>query len=234
MVRTASYSDAAERSRSYPIFADIDPADAVDSALFAGTVVGVSTLSERIAWIFANRTSPDGRRWTQRGLSAAAGLSPAHVGMMARGDAKAVKGETLAAVARTTGVSLAWLTTGDGSPDHDDDTRGPSTSDDGTPVMQNAVGWEDVVRFDRIAHPDITDDEVLAAAHSARFMLHRPAVAGDLWEIVQTVRKMHDASWLAQKIRERDARLEKVLAGIPEQQAWEQAQLAKKAARGQR
>lgn len=203
----------------------------MDSLLSSDRIPDVSTLSERVEWILENRARPDGRPWSQRGLSAASGLSPAHVGMMLRGDAKAVKGETLTGLARAASVSLRWLVTGEGSPDHDDDARAPSTTDDATPIMANVPGWEDTVKVDRAEHPDITDVEVSNGERIAAYMLHRPAVRGDLWEIVQQMRRVNDPTWLAQKLRESDARVQKLIEGLPEQIAWEQEQLAKKRGR---
>lgn len=200
----------------------------MDSPLSGDRISEVSTLSERVEWILENRKQPDGRRWSQRGLSAASGLSPAHVGMMLRGDAKAVKAETLAGLARAAGVSLGWLLTGEGSPDHDDDTRGPSYSDDATPVLENVENWPEVVKADCLAHPDITPAEITTGSQVARYMLHRPALPGDLWDVVQQMRKMNDPAKLARMVRESEARLRELEARLPEQIRWEQEQLAKK------
>jgi transcriptional regulator with XRE-family HTH domain len=194
----------------------------------------VKTLAERVDWILKNRRRPDGRKWSARGLSDAAGLSPAHVGMMQRGEAKAVKGDTLRGVAEAAGVSLAWLVTGDGSPDSDDTARTPSTTDDPEPIMANVPGWAEVERADSEEHPDITDTERKNAREVAKYMLHRPAVMGDLWELVRQMRRVNDPVWLAQKLQESNARVQALLAKAPEQLAWEREQIAKKQAKERR
>lgn len=194
----------------------------------------MKTLAERVDWILKNRRRPDGRKWSARGLSDAAGLSPAHVGMMQRGEAKAVKGDTLRGVAEAAGVSLAWLVTGDGSPDSDDTARTPSTTDDPEPIMANVPGWAEVERADSEEHPDITDTERKNAREVAKYMLHRPAVMGDLWELVRQMRRVNDPVWLAQKLQESNARVQALLAKAPEQLAWEREQIAKKQAKERR
>ena len=231
MIRTESYSFGAERSRSYPLDGEGCPPAALDSPLFAGSIDRVKTLAERVDWILKNRRRPDGRKWSARGLSDAAGLSPAHVGMMQRGDAKAVKGDTLRGVAEAAGVSLAWLVTGEGSPDSDDAGHVPSITDDPEPVMRNVPGWANVVAIDTAEH-DITPAEVDHGEKIAAYMLHRPAVPGDLWEIVQQIRRVNDPTWLATKLQESHQRVKALLARAPEQLAWEREQIAKKAAKG--
>ena len=59
----------------------------------------------------------DARRWSERELSARAGLAPVHVGkILDRGGSRA-GGETLAKIAKAAGVSLEWLVTGEGPRD---------------------------------------------------------------------------------------------------------------------
>lgn len=195
----------------------------------------MKTLAERVLWILEHRRRPDGDRWTQRGLGEAAGLpSSAHVGMMARGTLKNVRVDTLAPVAKTAGVSLRWLATGEGSPDDDDDARGPSRTEDPTPILGNAEGWDDVVSVDCAEHPDITPAEVETATSVARYAIQRPAVSGDLWDVVKMIRSMNDPREIARRMQAQEQRLQKLIAGLPEQAKWEQEQLAKKAQRNKR
>ena len=171
----------------------------------------------------------DLRGWSAAELNRRAGLaSPTHITTILRRGGARAGGDTLRKVAHGAGISERWLLTGEGSPDHDDDARAPSTTDDATPIMANVPGWEDAVKVDRAEHEDITDVEVSNGERIAAYMLHRPAVRGDLWEIVQQMRRVNDPTWLAQKIRESDARVQKLIEGLPEQYRWEQEQLAKK------
>lgn len=80
---------------------------------------GMKTLSERIDWILQNRLAPDGQPWQAKALSRAADLSETVVGMIHRGDQTNSKIDTIEAIARTAGVSAAWLAFGLGSPDGD-------------------------------------------------------------------------------------------------------------------
>lgn len=123
----------------------------VDNHLSADILVRVSTLAERVGWIIDNRRRADGSTWTDRGLSDAAGLSPAHIGMIRRGDAKKVTAETIEAIARVGGVSAGWLAFGLGTPDSDDVQ---SVSDSHRPQLQNLPGWAEAERLARQEHAD--------------------------------------------------------------------------------
>lgn len=84
---------------------------AVDKILSACTLRTVETLASRVSWLLQQTGM------SARALSLKAGLSPNHVGMLARGAvATRPSHETLSAVARAAGVSLAWLADGEGEP----------------------------------------------------------------------------------------------------------------------
>lgn len=127
----------------------------------------MDTLSARIRWILDNRTNPaTGEPWREaQALAEAAGLkSPAHVGMMLRGDVRNPRPDTLVPVARAAGVSFEWLQRGVGSPD--DATPDPRPADE-LPRFRELRGWA----------------EMLAAAKALR--PHTPAW---VWEKVATMR----------------------------------------------
>lgn len=99
--------------------------------------------------------------WSQRELSRRAGLAESHVNLIIRAATKnpasagAVELDTLKKIASAAGVSLAWLTSGTGAPDADDDSRGPSTVESEVPHFGNAVGWADARREAERTHPDV-------------------------------------------------------------------------------
>jgi transcriptional regulator with XRE-family HTH domain len=172
----------------------------------------------------------------QRELARRAGLSDErHLGVIMsrlRRNPKAdIERETLNALARGAGVSLRWLANGEGSPDHDDSARAPSTTEDPEPILANVPGWADVEAQDSAEHPDITDTERAHARKIASYVVHRPAVPGDLWELVRTIRRVNDPTYLTDKLRESHQRVQALLARAPEQRAWEQAEIAKKDAK---
>jgi len=171
---------------------------------------------------------------SQRERSRRAGLTDVHVGQLMRrlkaSPNASFETKTLQAIAGAAGVSAAWLLTGDGSPDSDDATRAPSTTDDPEPILRNVPGWATVVAIDTAEHA-ITPEEIDHGEKIAAFMLHRPAVPGDLWEIVQQIRRVNDPTWLAQKLQESHARVQALLAKAPEQLAWEREQIARKQAK---
>lgn len=212
---------------------------AVDSASRPGYARAVQTsLEKRIELVLAKTG------WSQRELSRRAGLGETHVGLILRAAKKnpthSVELKTLQGIAAAAGVSLAWLSSGEGGPELDGDSPGPddsgrtpTTTDDPEPIMRNVPGWANVVAIDTAEH-DITPEEVEHGEKIAAYMLHRPAVPGDLWEIVQQVRRVNDPVWLATKLQESHQRVQALLAKAPEQLAWEREQIAKKQAKGNR
>lgn len=189
----------------------------------------VDTIADRLRWILANRRAPDGEQWNAKSLSIAAGLSSNHVGQFIRSTVKGGNNATLMKIARAANVNPLWLTSGAGGPD---DEHAPTASEDPTPVMANLVGWREVAKVDRFEHPDITDEEERAAERAAAFLLHRPPVEGDLWELVQQLRRMNDPSVLAQKLAAHQARVRALIAQLPEQVRREQEALSAKARKG--
>lgn len=63
-------------------------------------------------------------RRTPNALSKLAGLSPAHIGMVLRGDIKAISKDTAKALARVTGCSVGWLLAGEGDAPREEDVVG--------------------------------------------------------------------------------------------------------------
>lgn len=191
---------------------------------------GVSSVGDRIEQLLKSKDI------SARELARRSGLGETQVSVLVTRFRKNphthVTIETLRAIAQGANVSLAWLTTGEGSPDSDDTARTPSTTEDPEPIMANVPGWAEVERADSEEHPDITDSERKNAREVAKYMLHRPAVTGDLWELVRQMRRVNDPVWLAQKLQESNARVQALLAKAPAQLAWEREQIAKKAARG--
>lgn len=99
---------------------------AVDSASRPGYARVVQTsLEKRIELVLAKTG------WSQRELSRRAGLGETHVGLILRAAKKnpthSVELKTLQGIAAAAGVSLAWLSSGQGSPELDGDTPSPSS-----------------------------------------------------------------------------------------------------------
>lgn len=78
----------------------------------------VSTMAERVTWVLQNTTNPKtGKKWSQRSLSLAAGLSQSHVGQILRGRlGENQRGNTAKKIAAAAGINHVWLMTGDGEP----------------------------------------------------------------------------------------------------------------------
>lgn len=74
-------------------------------------------LDARLQWILDNLKQPSGDAWNQKALARAMNLpSPAHVGMIARGEIEDPRGSFLAALVKATGVNPRWLLLGEGEP----------------------------------------------------------------------------------------------------------------------
>lgn len=108
-----------------------------------------STVAQRIQKIL-DRTG-----WSQRELSRRSGLSPGAIGWILAHPDRPSELDTLKGIASAAKVSLAWLTSGTGAPDADDDSRGPSTVESEVPHFGNAVGWADARREAERTHPDV-------------------------------------------------------------------------------
>lgn len=74
------------------------------------------TLAERIKWILDNCRTVEGKPWTAKDLSLAAGLTQSHVGQIKRGTVAGGNSDTIKAIARAAAVSAGWLLTGEGQP----------------------------------------------------------------------------------------------------------------------
>lgn len=130
---------------------------ATETTLYPGGILREMEIAQRFQWIFDNRPRDDGKAWTAKSLSREAGLSEAHVGMVMRGQIKSPSVETLRPLAEKAGVSLAWLATGQGTPESDDSARGPSTTESERPELQGIPGWADAVALAKHEHPHIPE-----------------------------------------------------------------------------
>ncbi len=130
----------------------------LDNVLSPTTLGLVDTLAKRVQWILDHRRDPHGDRWEAKALGGAAKLkSPAHVGMIARGEISNPRSDTLRKIAEAAGVRFAWLANGDGAPDLD------APVDDAPPARAAHVG---------LGHPAATtpllkalNDSYLSLAH---------------------------------------------------------------------
>lgn len=177
----------------------------MNSLLFGDSLPLVSTLGERVEWVLEHRRTPSGDRWTARGLSEAAGLSPAYVGLLKRGAVKAPRIDGLRAIAEAARVSAGWLATGEGNPDSDDDTRAPSNSDSAVPHMGNAIGWDDAERAARtqVDYPEA----VWEAARKVAPLAVRGIVSEqDVIDIARMVARLSDPARMQAQLAEAYAR----------------------------
>lgn len=106
----------------------------------------MSTLPERLQWIFDNVKRPDGRLWKAKPLSIAAGLGPMHLGAIVRGEIKNPGEETLRPVAEAAKVSVGWLMSGEGDPfpssrSHDVGELAPSVDWSAPPTFDALPNW---------------------------------------------------------------------------------------------
>lgn len=179
-----------------------------------------SPLGQRIQWIL-KKTG-----WSQRELSRRAGLGETHVGLILRAASRnpehSVELRTLQGIAAAAEVSLAWLSSGEGSPDHDDDARGPSTTDDSTPIMKNVPGFAEVEAIDRAANPAIEAIYWERGRMSAPFLIFGPAQPGDALKLARMAKALGSPERLNQMIADREARIKVLEARLEEQHRREQ------------
>lgn len=101
-------------------------------------------IDARLQWILDNLKQPSGDAWNQKALARAMGLpSPAHVGMIVRGEIEDPRGSFLAALVRATGVNGHWLLTGQGEPLHTEPTAPPTDLSD-KPLWKNLPNWREL------------------------------------------------------------------------------------------
>ena len=158
--------------------------------------------------------------WSQRELSRRAGLGETHVNLIIRSATKdpesTVELRTLAAIATAAGVSLAWLATGEGSPDADDDTRGPSASESHVPHHSNAVGWEDAQREAARRHPNIPAWAWEQAGRSAPAHLRSIVTPDQVVKLARMALELADPAVMERLLSERDRRLAELEAQLAE------------------
>jgi len=85
---------------------------------------------DNLRWILENTKDPNGRKWSMRSLSLAAGLAHGHVGHILGGRLKPenVGLGPIEALAKAADVSPSWLATGIGEPNPTEDPEGALTS----------------------------------------------------------------------------------------------------------
>lgn len=185
----------------------------MNSLLFGGSVPAVKTLGERVEWILEHRRTPTGDRWTARGLSDAAGLSPAYVGLLKRGAVKAPRIDGLRAIAEAAGVSAGWLASGEGTPDSDDDSRPPASTDSEVPHMGNALGWPDAEAAVR-AKTAFPEEVWEATRKVAPYAIRGIVTESDALELVSMVAKFRDPARMEKQLAEAYQRQKEVLARV--------------------
>lgn len=184
-------------------------AASIDSASrprYDGDMAG--TVADRVRQIL-KRTG-----WSQRELARRAGLSPGAVGWILAHPDRPSETTTLQGFASAAGVSLAWLTTGEGSPDADDDTRGPSASESHVPHHSNAVGWEDAQREAARRHPDIPAWAWEQAGRSAPAHLRSIVTPDQVVKLARMALELADPAVMERLLSERDRRLAELEAQL--------------------
>lgn len=165
-----------------------------------------TTLAARMQWILANKKRPGGDPWDAKALSIASGLGNSHVGQIANSKLTSPNLRTLKAIARTAGVSEAWLVSGAGNPDSDD-LATASVSESSEPIHGNVPGWAEVLAEDQREHPGISAKFWEAGTASAPFLIHGPALPGDAYRLAKIAQELSDPMRLANALREAQARV---------------------------
>lgn len=101
-----------------------------------------------LRWILdpLNRSRPDGRRWSMRALSIAAGLAPGHVEGIVNGRQQAnLTAETAQALARAANVRTIWLLTGQGPREPFEGDAGPIPFSPAPPPVSETRVVDDAV-----------------------------------------------------------------------------------------
>lgn len=112
----------------------------------------MSTIDARLQWIIDNLRQPDGLPWNQKALARAMELpSPAHMGMVVRGDVEDPRGSFLSALVRVTGVNGTWLLTGEGSPLPEPHAPAVDLSD--KPLWRNLPNWRELSASAMVMEP---------------------------------------------------------------------------------
>jgi len=196
-METSSYSLHARQSSSCS-------RETLDSRLTGDSLDRVTTLASRIEWVLEHTRRHDGSKWTARALSEEAGLgSPAHVGMIKRGEAKNVRSETIEAIAKACGVSFEWLATGRGAPtDTDDSQRHPPDEIDAAgrrpvaedaartsrPTFANLPDWADLLagaRAMQLERGREIPEWAFAAVATSSALLTAPPSAATIYDIAR-------------------------------------------------
>ncbi len=155
---------------------------------------------------------------SQRELSRRSGLTEVHVGQIVRRLEKdpeaSIELPTLQAIARGAGVSLAWLLTGQGSPDADDTARGPSTTDDVTPVMANAIGFDDAYQRARQDHPEIPEHGWRAMVEGGPYVLRGIATKEEIVRLAREFAVTADPARMAKAFEAQAAEIARLKAEL--------------------
>lgn len=97
-------------------------------------------ITARLLWIAAHTRDRDGKKWSMRSLSRAAGLTPSHLEQIKAGriDSRNVAIDVLRGFARAGNVRTAWLMTGE-------EPREPYEGDEASPTAAAAAPERTVV-----------------------------------------------------------------------------------------
>lgn len=172
-----------------------------------------STVAQRIQQILI-RTG-----WSQRELSRQSGLSPGAIGWILTHPDRPTELDTLVKIAGAAKVSLAWLTSGSGTPDADDDARGPSVSESHVPHFSNAVGWADARREAERRHPDIPAWAWEQAAGSAPMHLRHAVTPEQVVKLARMALELADPAVMSQALTDAQKRLAELEAQLAEKLA---------------
>ena len=189
------------------------PGAIADSGYLSVHLVEV-TLLERLE-ATRRRLGISQREWSRR-----SGLAEEHLGVilsrLRKSPSADIERETVAALAKGAQVSLAWLASGEGSPDADDDTRGPSASESHVPHHSNAVGWEDAQREAARRHPDIPAWAWEQAGRSAPAHLRSIVTPDQVVKLARMALELADPTVMERLLSERDRRLAELEAQLAE------------------
>lgn len=142
----------------------------------------LAKLAERFEWIRRNRLNPEGRRWSWRALSVAAGCSHGHLSGLLQGrQGPNLSPSKARGYAEAADVSLEWLLLGIGEPGH---YEPPEEEEEEEPQSQDRLTLNKVVDIDD-SDPDPTRAEAMLlvghryAPNVLAFVRHRKFDSGD-------------------------------------------------------
>lgn len=170
----------------------------VDSVSRARYLRDMTTVADRLESLL------EMKGWSQSELSERAGLARSHVNRIIKHPDRPTQTDTLAAIAHAAGVSLVWLSKGQGSPDADDSARSPSTTESSVPHMVNAIGFDDALTEAKRRHPEVSEETWEAVGRAGLYDERSIVQAEDLIGLARIREQMADparirAMWEAQQ-----------------------------------